>query len=120
MYFMDYQFSRFVFSNILILLVLSPFIELIIHTSYSKTPPVSASNGSFYADFKGDEIGGLVIGIPWEDIGSVEKAGGVHVLYGSSSRVQVVSPDDKFWHQNKVRIKDKCEVENFFGSVLPS
>ena len=36
-------------------------------------------------DFNGDGFDDLVIGVRWEDIGTVEEAGAVHVIYGSRS-----------------------------------
>ena len=66
-----------------------------------------AETGDFYGDvltsgdFNGDGYTDLAIGIPWEDIGTVENAGGVNVLYGSSSGLSAAG--NQYWDQDKDR-----------------
>src|SRR6185503_18829712 len=53
------------------------------------------------ADFNGDGKDDVAIGLPNEDILSVEDAGAVQVLYGSSSGLSATSPiADQFWTQD--------------------
>jgi hypothetical protein len=70
-------------------------------------------------DFNGDGFHDLAIGAPFEDIGTTADAGAVHILYGSSNRLQATSPIDQFWHQNSLGVDDTAE-EDHFGAALAS
>ena len=62
------------------------------------------------------------IGVPLEDL-SVEKfhAGGVEVIYGSSSGLSATSPrEDQFWTQDSVNIDGTAEHSDAFGYSLTS
>ena len=67
-------------------------------------------------DFDGDGYVDLAIGIPWEDIGAVENAGGVNVLYGSSSGLSAAG--NQFWDQNKPGIEGISEKDDLYGRAL--
>jgi len=67
-------------------------------------------------DFNGDGFSDLAIGVPFESIGSATNAGGVNVLYGSSSGL--VSAGNQFWSQNSKGILDTSETGDEFGSAL--
>jgi hypothetical protein len=69
-------------------------------------------------DFNNDGFDDLAIGVPQESIGTVGGAGAVHVLYGSSSGLQTLSPADQFWHQGKPGVDDVEETDDFFGTSL--
>lgn len=62
-------------------------------------------------DFDGDGIDDLAIGSPFEELGGIDGAGTVHVLYGSPSGI--TSDDNYFW-------SDPWVVQEFanFGSSL--
>ena len=66
-------------------------------------------------DFNGDGRDDLAIGVK-EDVGDVQHAGAVHVLYGSTSGLK--SNGSQFWHQNKPGINNACEDEDYFGDAL--
>ena len=51
-------------------------------------------------DFDNDGYDDLVVGAPDEDIGSVEEAGGVNVIYGSGSGL--TSSSDQDWNQTDI------------------
>lgn len=68
------------------------------------------------ADFNGDGFDDLAVGVPGEDIGTVENAGAVHVLYGSATGL--AAEGDQLWHQNVTGIADEAETEDRFGLRL--
>ena len=77
----------------------------------------SLSSGDFNADGKDD----LAIGVPVEDIGSISNAGGVEVIYGSSSGLSAtLAHADQFWTQDSTNIDDSAETGDKFGISLSS
>jgi hypothetical protein len=72
-------------------------------------------------DFNGDGKDDLAIGVPFESIGSLRDAGGVEVIYGSSSGLSAISPvADQFWSQESPNVNDVAEETDAFGSSLTS
>ena len=72
------------------------------------------------SDFNGDGKDDLAIGIPNEDIVSVEDGGGVQILYGSSKGLSAISPiADQFWSQDSTNTDDTAEGFDYFGWPLP-
>ena len=72
-------------------------------------------------DFNGDGKDDLAIGVPFEWVGSIEQAGAVNVLYGSSSGLSATSPKpDQFWTQDSTDVNDVSEVADEFGRSLTS
>ncbi len=69
-------------------------------------------------DFDGDGFWDLAAGVPVEDRGTVKWAGGVNVLYGSSSGLLAVR--NQQWHQDRSGIKDVAEFNDLFGFALGS
>jgi hypothetical protein len=67
-------------------------------------------------DFNGDGRDDLAIGTPGESFGTVDGAGGVEVIYGSSSGLSAISPRaDQFWTQDSANIEDLAELGDSFG-----
>ena len=59
--------------------------------------PKGSSSGIARGDFNGDGIGDLAVGVPFEDIGDVQDAGGVNVIYGSATGLDSeAGPSDQF------------------------
>ena len=92
--------------------------------AFSLLQPVSATSGGggttsegIRADFNGDGIDDLAIGVPGEDIGSIDDAGAVNVIYGSSG-VGLASTDNQLWHQNTPGIAGTSEINDHFGRAL--
>lgn len=67
-------------------------------------------------DFDGDGFADLAIGVPGEDVGTVEDAGAVNVLYGSSAGLTAAG--DQIWHQDHPGIDDTAETFDEFGESL--
>ncbi len=67
-------------------------------------------------DFNGDRKDDLAIGVPSEDLGSVQNAGGVSVIYGSDAGL--TRRKDDFWTQNSSGINDVSEAGDQFGRAL--
>jgi hypothetical protein len=74
-----------------------------------------------WGDFNGDSIGDLVVGVAFEDVGTITDAGAVNVIYGSASGL--TAADNQFWTQDSAdafgfTIHDHAEATDRFGSVL--
>jgi hypothetical protein len=60
---------------------------------------IGAGGGASRGDFNGDGIADLAIGVPYEDIGGLDAAGAVHVIYGSANGLTptgILAPADQF------------------------
>ncbi|CAG0935905.1 hypothetical protein TFLX_04756 [Thermoflexales bacterium] len=68
------------------------------------------------ADFDQDSFADLVVGVEWEDAGSVADAGAVNILYGSSGGISATG--DQFWNQDSLVAADGSEEYDYFGQVL--
>jgi disulfide bond formation protein DsbB len=69
-------------------------------------------------DYNNDGRSDLAVGIPGEDIGLVESAGAVQVLYGSATGL--VRDGNQFWHQDATFIDDTAEAGDDFGEAVAS
>jgi hypothetical protein len=58
----------------------------------------------------------LAIGVHQEDIGALQDAGAVNLVYGSSTGLTAAG--DQFWHQNSSDIADAAEGFDEFGFAL--
>jgi hypothetical protein len=67
-------------------------------------------------DFNADGYADLAIGIPWEGIGSIRKAGAVQVLYGSP--VGLTASGDQVWHQGKSGVPGSNSRHDRFGKAV--
>jgi hypothetical protein len=77
-------------------------------------------------DFNNDGFTDLAIGAPIESLGSVDSAGSVNVIYGSSQGLRataVATGDgraDQIWTQDSANVDDFAEADDRFGSSLSS
>lgn len=74
-------------------------------------------------DFNGDGFDDLAVGVPGEDIGSIEDAGGVHVFYGSNltgfnGKIGLRTTRQQFFSQDSSGIKGVAETGDRFGVSL--
>lgn len=60
-------------------------------------------------DFNNDGYDDLVIGTPWETLGSIEKAGAVNVIYGSPTGLSATFVPNQLWHQGSQNVQDTPE-----------
>jgi hypothetical protein len=67
-------------------------------------------------DFNHDGRDDLAIGALGEDVGTIETAGAVNVLYGSASRLTATG--NQLWTQNSAGILDAAEAGDQFGASL--
>ncbi len=64
-------------------------------------------------DFNGDGFADLAVGVPFENVGRAVDAGGVNVIYGSTTGL--VSAGNQFWDQDSSGIGDSAEPSDQFG-----
>ena len=102
-------------------MILSTLVVLFV--LFGMTFDAGAAPPTVYADFNGDGFDDLAVGVPHEDIGTINAAGAVNVIYGSSrglssTALLPTTPDDQFWHQNSSGILDIAEDSDFFGDAV--
>jgi hypothetical protein len=89
--------------------------------SVSASQVSAQSSSEIYGDFNGDGFDDLAVGVPEEDVGSIENAGGVEVIYGSSSGLSATEArSDQFWTQDSPGVPGTSETDDEFGSALAS
>jgi hypothetical protein len=76
-------------------------------------------------DFNGDGIGDLAVGVPFEDIGSVQDGGAVNVIYGSANGLVAEGTQkgmlvNQFLRQGTGSIPGTAEQGDHFGWALAS
>src|SRR2546425_2826592 len=71
-------------------------------------------------DFNGDGFADLGIGIYGQDVSGKDKAGAPAVLYGSSSQLQAISPDDQVWNRDSTSVQDSADTFDHMGADLAS
>jgi len=72
-------------------------------------------------DYNGDGHDDLAIGAQYEETGSLDNTGGVHVIYGSSGGLSATAViADQRWTQDSTDIEDAVEASDEFGSSLSS
>jgi len=73
-----------------------------------------AAGGGVRADFNGDGIADLAVGVPGEDVGNIVDGGAVNVQYGSTGGL-LASPGQLF-----TQVGSAPEAGDFFGEALAS
>jgi hypothetical protein len=91
------------------------------HQDTAGVPGAAEAGDSFAAslaagDVDGDGDDDLAIGIPNENIGSIDNAGSVIVLRGAVGGLTVAGAQD--WHQDSLDVADAAELDDRFGSSL--
>jgi nucleoside phosphorylase len=83
----------------------------------ASSSPSGSSGAPVNADFNGDSYADLAVGVPLEDVGAIEDAGAVNVLYGSATGLR--ASGSQFWHQDIPGMEgDGAEPGDRFGSAL--
>jgi hypothetical protein len=67
-------------------------------------------------DFNGDGYPDLAIGVPEDDVGTIEDAGTVYVIYSSPKGLR--RANNQFWTQDSEGLIDDAEKGEFFGRTL--
>lgn len=67
-------------------------------------------------DFNGDGFDELAVGVPYEDLDSVENAGAVQVFDGTASGLAALHTE--LWHQNRSTVAEDNETGDQFGRAL--
>jgi hypothetical protein len=75
-----------------------------------------AAAGSLEADFNNDGFADLAVGVPFEDIGAIEGAGAVNVLYGGAGGLGAAG-NQQFW-QGAGGVAGTAEQGDGFGFAL--
>jgi hypothetical protein len=70
------------------------------------------------ADFNGDGIDDLVVGVPGEDIGGTTNAGVVDVIYGSGGIVGLPDVGDQLLRQGASGMAGTAEAGDRFAAAL--
>jgi hypothetical protein len=68
-------------------------------------------------DFDNDGFDDLAIGAPGEDVGALNAAGSVNVIYGSSG-VGLLAAGDQIWHQDVSGVLGTATINDQFGFAL--
>ena len=87
----------------------------------STAPPLGPLNGGSAAptpgpDFDGDGFEDLAVATRSEDLGAVENAGVVQVVYGSAAGL--TSTGNQLWSQDSPGIPGEAAVTEYFGNVV--
>lgn len=69
-----------------------------------------------HGDFNGDGFDDLAIGVPDEDVGSIENAGAVQIIYGGSKGLK--TSGNQFWTQDSSGVNGVVAPNERFGSSL--
>jgi hypothetical protein len=68
-------------------------------------------------DFDGDGYFDLAVGVSYEDVGSVNQAGAVNIIYGSASGGLTTS-GNQYWNQDEESMAGAAEEDDHFGWAL--
>jgi FG-GAP repeat len=86
------------------------------------TPSPGSIAGDYFGgelaagDFNGDGLIDLAVGVPLEDVGAVDDAGAVNVIYGSPTGLNATN--NQLWTQDSPSIADQAETGDQFGGAL--
>ena len=67
-------------------------------------------------DFDHDSYVDLAVGVKLEDVGAIQDAGAVQILYGSANGISAAG--NQFWHQNSSGVEESAELQDEFGHAL--
>lgn len=68
------------------------------------------------ADFNGDGYDDLAVGVPREDVGAIEDAGAINVIFGSAAGLTVT--DNQIWTEDDLGIFGVSQENDQFGTAL--
>src|SRR3954453_8717182 len=82
----------------------------------AEAAPAAEGGTEVRADFNNDGFADLGIGVPGENVGAVNDAGAVNVLYGTAGGLSAAG--NQFWHQKVAGVADLAEASDRCGSAL--
>src|SRR5436190_23756298 len=74
--------------------------------------------GAVRGDFNGDGSADLAVGVPGEDVGGVDGAGAINLLYGGPDGLS--GTGNQLWSQDSAAVLDRGETFDDFGYALAS
>jgi hypothetical protein len=86
-----------------------------LHAARGGQSPARTAAAELTGDFNGDTYDDLAVGVFLENVGALEDAGAVNVLYGSADGLQATSPDDQLWTQDSVGVPGTAKAGDWFG-----
>jgi disulfide bond formation protein DsbB len=78
--------------------------------------PCGSSGGQALGDFNGDGVADLAVGVPGEDLGTIDGAGAVSVIYGSATGLTATG--NQLWTQDSPDVLNSAEAGDQFGAAL--
>jgi hypothetical protein len=69
-------------------------------------------------DYDDDGAADLVIGVPFEDVGSKDDAGAINVIYGSEDDDGLTDEDNQFLHQDENGVEGSSKSDDNFGFAV--
>jgi hypothetical protein len=69
-------------------------------------------------DFNGDGYADLAVGVPQEDLDTIQDAGAVNIIYGSATGLQATNPPNQFWNQDSPDVEEDAQASDRFGRTL--
>lgn len=77
-----------------------------------------ATPASIAGDFNGDGYIDFAAGVPKKDLGSIQNAGIVSVIYGSAAGLNATTTPNQIWSQDSPGIQNLAERGDRFGAAL--
>jgi hypothetical protein len=95
------------------------------HQSVTGVPDAAEAGDRFGSaltawNFGNGTLADLAVGVPFEDVGGIQGAGAVTVIYGDNTNFPpgLRAAGSQFWHQDSPDIDDSAEAGDQFGRAL--
>ena len=103
------------------------FLALLVALALWNAPQGAQAAASGGCDYDGNGHDDLAIGVPGEDVGAIENAGAVNVLYGGTGRRgswgRLTATGNQIWHQDVSGVEgvaiDTLKAEAFDTNIVP-
>ncbi len=97
------------------------FLALLVALALWNAPQGAQAAAPGGCDYDGNGHDDLAIGVPGEDVGAIENAGAVNVLYGGLGRGpwgRLTATGNQIWHQNVLGVEGVAEAGDRFGRAV--
>jgi hypothetical protein len=95
------------------------------HQSVTGVPDAAEAGDRFGSaltawNFGNGTLADLAVGVPFEDVGGIQGAGAVTVIYGDNTNFPpgLRAAGSQFWHQDSPNVDDSAEAGDQFGRAL--